>query len=63
MSFISLFAALNQSRMPTPSAKAIQFNIGGQFRDENPLSKPQSFVGASIIDQLERSGYTASVYK
>jgi hypothetical protein len=63
MSFISLFAALNLSRMPTPSAKAIQLNVDGQFRDKNPLPKPESFVGASIIDQLERSGYTDSVYK
>jgi hypothetical protein len=63
MSFLSFFAALNLSRMPTPAAKAIQFKIDGQFREKNLLAKPESFVGASIIDQLERSGYTDSVYK
>jgi hypothetical protein len=63
MSFISLFAALNLSRMPKPSANAIQFIIDGQFKDKNPLPKPESFVDTSIVDQLERSGYIDSVYR
>ena len=42
--------------------KAIQFIIDGQFKDKNPLPKPESFVDTTI-DELERSGFIDSVYK
>ncbi|HWH78473.1 MAG TPA: hypothetical protein VNT76_13920, partial [Candidatus Binatus sp.] len=55
--------APNLARVPKPSTKAIQFIIDGQFKDKNPLPKPESFVDTSIIDQLERSGFIDAVYK
>ncbi len=55
--------APNLLRVPKPSTKAIQFIIDGQFKDKNPPPKPDVFVDTSIIDQLERSGFIASVYR
>jgi hypothetical protein len=55
--------APNLLKVPRPSAKAIQFIIDGQFKDKNPLIKPEMFVDTSIIDQLERSGFIDSVYR
>ena len=46
---------------PRPSLKAIQFLIENQFRDKTPLPKPETFVDASLIDQLEKSGFIDSV--
>jgi hypothetical protein len=54
--------APNLSRVPRPSVKAIQFIIDGQFKDKNPLPKPE-FVDTTIIDELERSGFIDSVFK
>ena len=42
---------------PRPSLKAIQFLVENQFRDKTPLPKPETFVDASLIDQLEKSGF------
>lgn len=55
--------APNLSKVPKPSMNAIQFIIDGQFKDKNPLPKPESFLDTSIVDQLERSGFIDSVYK
>jgi NitT/TauT family transport system substrate-binding protein len=55
--------APNLSRVPKPTAKAIQFIIDGQFKDKNPPPKPEAFVDTSVIDQLERSGFIDSVYR
>src|SRR5262249_14424173 len=46
---------------PRPSLKAIQFLIENQFRDKTPLPKPETFVDASLVDQLEKSGFIDSV--
>jgi hypothetical protein len=45
-----------------PSIKAIQFMIENQFKDKTPLSKPESFVDNSIVDQLDRSGFIDRLY-
>ena len=37
--------------------------IESQFKDKTPLSKPESFVDNSLVDQLEKSGFIDSVYK
>jgi len=55
--------APNLLRVPKPSTKSIQFIIDGQFKDKNPLPRPEIFVDTSIIDQLERSGFIDSVYR
>ena len=55
--------APNLLRVPKPSTKSIQFIIDGQFKDRNPLPRPDIFVDTSIVDQLERNGFIDSVYR
>jgi ABC-type nitrate/sulfonate/bicarbonate transport system substrate-binding protein len=55
--------APNLLRVPKPSTKSIQFIIDGQFKDKNPLPKPESFIDTSIIDQLQRNGFIDAVYR
>jgi ABC-type nitrate/sulfonate/bicarbonate transport system substrate-binding protein len=50
-------------KSPRPSLKAIQFLIENQFKDKTPLPKPETFVDASLVDQLEKNGFIDSVYK
>ncbi|HTN73181.1 MAG TPA: ABC transporter substrate-binding protein [Methylomirabilota bacterium] len=50
-------------KSPRPSLKAIQFIIETQFKDKAPLPKPETFVDASLADQLEKNGFIDSVYK
>jgi hypothetical protein len=63
MSFIWLLAGLKHSRVAKPSAKAIPFLIDSQFKDNSLLTKPESFVDTTIVDQLERSRYIDSICK
>jgi NitT/TauT family transport system substrate-binding protein len=55
--------APNLLRVPRPSLKAVQFIIDGQFKDKNPLPRPETFLDTTVIDQLERSGFIESVYR
>jgi NitT/TauT family transport system substrate-binding protein len=48
---------------PRPSLKAIQFLVENQFKDKTPLPKPETFVDASLIDQLEKNGFIDSANK
>lgn len=50
-------------KSPRPSLKAIQFLIENQFKDKTPLPKPETFVDASLIDQLEKNGFIDSANK
>ncbi len=50
-------------KSPRPSLKALQFMIDNQFPGKHPLPKPEQFVDLSIVDQLEKSGFIASLNK
>jgi NitT/TauT family transport system substrate-binding protein len=50
-------------KVPRPSQKGLRFMIENQFKDRQPLPKPEQFIDMSIVDQLEKSGYIDSVYK
>lgn len=55
--------APTMQKNPRPSLKAIQFLIENQFKDKKPLPKPEQFVDLSLVDQLEKSGFFATVNK
>jgi NitT/TauT family transport system substrate-binding protein len=48
-------------KSPRPSLKAIQFMIENQYPGKKPMPKPEQFVDLSIVDQLEKSGFIASL--
>ena len=50
-------------KTPRPSLKAIQFMIENQYPGKKPLPKPEQFVDASLVEQLEKSGFIDSVNK
>jgi NitT/TauT family transport system substrate-binding protein len=50
-------------KSPRPSSKGIQFLIENHFQGKKPLPKPEQFVDASLVDQLEKSGFIESVNK
>lgn len=50
-------------KVPRPSAKGIQVSIESHFKGKTPLPKPEIFVDASLVDQLEKSGFIDSLYK